>query len=552
VTTRLSNATLYDPANGVDGERRDLYLHEGRIHHRLPAHARVREHHDLDGMVVMAGGIDLHTHIAGGKGTLARLMLPEDQRAHPRARRRGLRSGGGRVVPTAAATGYRYAELGYTSCFEPAMLGVNARQVHAEFADIPMVDKGAYVLMGNDDFLLRLLQRGSEQALIDDYVAWMVNATHACAVKVVNPGGINAFKFNQRSLDLDEANCNYGVTPREVLLTLAGAVHRLGLPHPLHLHGCNLGAPGSGATTLRTIAAAEGLPLHLTHLQFHSYGSEGKRGFSSAAAELAEAINANPAISVDVGQVMFQQTMTASADTMHQYRGRAHAHPKRWMCMDIECDAGCGILPFRYRESNFVNALQWTIGLELLLLVEDPWRIFLTTDHPNGAPFEVYPQLIHLLMDRSLRRDLLAQIHPEAARMSTLGSIRREYSLYEIAVITRAGPARSLGLAQHGQLGAGAVADLTVYRPQRSIERMFARPEYVFKDGHLIVRKGRITTPVAGRTQRRCPEYDRGIERRLRRYFEQYHTMRFEHFAISAEEQAWLQQAAETAAVEPA
>jgi formylmethanofuran dehydrogenase subunit A len=29
--------------------------------------------------------------------------------------------------------------------------------------------------------------------------------------------------------------------------------------------------------------------LHLTHLQFHSYGSEGKRGFSSGAARIAEA-----------------------------------------------------------------------------------------------------------------------------------------------------------------------------------------------------------------------------------------------------------------------
>ena len=32
--------------------------------------------------------------------------------------------------------------------------------------------------------------------------------------------------------------------------------------------------------------------------------------------------------------------------------------------MDIECDAGCGVVPFRYREQSYVNALQWAIGLE--------------------------------------------------------------------------------------------------------------------------------------------------------------------------------------------
>ena len=71
---------------------------------------------------------------------------------------------------------------------------------------------------------------------------------------------------------------------------------------------------------------------------------------------------------------------------MLQYAGHWHAHPKKWVIMDIECDAGCGVVPFKYRDKNFVNALQWAIGLELFLLVDDPWRIFLTTDHPNGAP----------------------------------------------------------------------------------------------------------------------------------------------------------------------
>ena len=84
--------------------------------------------------------------------------------------------------------------------------------------------------------------------------------------------------------------------------------------------------------------------------------------------------------------------------------------------MDIECDAGCGVVPFRYRDQNFVNALQWAIGLELFLLVDDPWRIFLTTDHPNGAPFTSYPHLIRLLMDRSFRNEQLARIHPDARR----------------------------------------------------------------------------------------------------------------------------------------
>jgi formylmethanofuran dehydrogenase subunit A len=123
--------------------------------------------------------------------------------------------------------------MGYTACFEPAMLPANARQAHMEMADTPIVDKGAYAMLGSDDFFLRMLAAKKDQEAIADYVAWIINATQALAIKVVNPGGINAFKFNQRQLDLDENNAYYGVTPRDVIKSLARAVNELGVPHPL-------------------------------------------------------------------------------------------------------------------------------------------------------------------------------------------------------------------------------------------------------------------------------------------------------------------------------
>jgi formylmethanofuran dehydrogenase subunit A len=402
-----------------------------------------------------------------------------------------------------------------------------------EMADVPMMDVGGYVMLGSDDFFLRLLASGTEQDLINDYVAWTLHSSQCIGIKVVNPGGISAFKFNQRQLDLDEQHCHYGVTPRQILQSLARAVHEIGVPHPLHVHGCNLGVPGNLQTTLNTIGGVEGLPMHLTHIQFHSYGTEGDRKFSSGAAEIAEAINRHKNITVDVGQILFGQTVTASGDSMRQYANRGHADPKKWVCMDIECDAGCGVVPFKYKDQNFVNALQWCIGLEIFLLVEDPWRIFLTTDHPNGAPFTSYPHLIRLLMDRSFRNDMLATINPEAAALSTLGSIEREYSMYEIAIMTRAGAARLLGLGDRGHLGAGAAADITVYTEQEDKEAMFTKPDYVFKDGQLVVRNGEVVNVVWGNVHTVRPEFDRpGIERLLADYFDRYHTMKMDNFII--------------------
>lgn len=532
---KLSGGKVYDPANSVNGEVRDVYVDGGKIV-SPDSGARVDKEYDLKGRVIMAGAIDPHTHIGGGKVTIARTLMPEDHQMDEVAHTELTRAGTGHALPSTMITGYRYAEMGYTAGFEPAVLPANARQAHMELGDTPMIDKGGFVMLGSDDFILRLISEKKDFELIKDYIAWTMHAAQAIAVKIVNPGGISAFKFNQRKLDLDERHPYYDLTPRDIVVTLARALTELGVTHPVHVHGCNLGIPGNVESTLATIRAADGLPLHLTHIQFHSYGTEGDRHFSSGAARIAELLNKNPNVSIDVGQVLFGQTCTASGDSMRLYAGAKHADPKRWVVMDIECDAGCGIVPFRYRDKSFVHALQWAIGLETFLLCDDPWRIFLTTDHPNGAPFFCYPHLIRLLMDRGFRQDMMQKVNPDALKYSSLPTLNREYSLYEIAILTRAGPARSLGLKDRGHLGPGASADITVYFDKADREAMFTKPELVFKNGELIVRDGKVIKVVQGATHVARPEYDKAIEKPLKEYFDRYHTMRMENFKLSDDE----------------
>ncbi|OUL75369.1 formylmethanofuran dehydrogenase subunit A [Paraburkholderia hospita] len=543
---RLKGGRVYDPANGVDGEQRDVYIRDGRIVD-APADGAVDRDYDAQGMIVMAGGIDLHSHIGGGKTNLSRLLLPEDHRDDaPRdasyeavqdERGRYLRMPScGVCTPGTLATGYRYAEMGYTAAFEPAMIASNARHAHLEMGDTPIIDHGAYVMLGNDELLLQMLAAKDDFERVRDYVGWTMHASRALGVKVVNPGGISAFKFNQRSLDVDEAHTHYGITPRDVLRTLTRALTELRVPHPLHVHASNLGVPGNIDSTIATMDAADGLPIHLTHIQFHSYGTEGPRKFSSGARAIAEAVNARPNVSIDVGQIIFGQTVTASGDTMMQFKNAPLARPHKWIVGDIECDAGCGIVPFRYREQSYVNALQWIIGLEIFLLVDDPWRVSMTTDHPNGGPFTSYPHLIRLLMDKPFRDAQIDRLHPEAKVASALPELTREFSLYDIAIITRAGPARLLGLKDRGHLAPGAAADIAVYRDDADRERMFTSPAYVFKDGELVARDGNLVSTPTGGIHFVSPDYDRSIEKTLRQYSEANLATNFAHAAISDDE----------------
>ena len=183
---KLTGGRIIDPTHQIDGKVKDLYLVDGVIQHKLPSGRKVDKEYDVKGAVVMAGAIDMHTHIGGGKVNIARTMMIEDQNLNLHSGNQLLRGGSGYVVPSSFSTGYRYAEMGYTACFEPAVLPVNARQAHLEMADIPMVDKGGYAMLGNDDFLLKLLHDNASQSIINDYVAWTLKAAKCIGIKVVN------------------------------------------------------------------------------------------------------------------------------------------------------------------------------------------------------------------------------------------------------------------------------------------------------------------------------------------------------------------------------
>ncbi|WP_102960131.1 formylmethanofuran dehydrogenase subunit A [Mangrovicella endophytica] len=514
--TVLRGGHVVDPANGVDGIQ-DVFVEDGVIV-AAPADGRpADETVDCTGLVVMAGAIDIHSHIAGGNVNTARLLLPEFHKAfQARPKKTPL----DQVGWTTEETGLRYAAMGFTTVVEPATNPASALHAHLELADIPIIDKATLVVLGNDDFLLSMIRDGESPQMVQDYVAWTLGASRSLGIKCINGGGSAAFKENVRSFSFDDVVPSYGVTSRAIVKTLQGAVTALGVPHPLHVHCNDLGLPGKCAdAATATIQAAEGVPLHLAHLQFYGYGREGERAFSSQGAQLAELVNRTPEVTVDIGQVMFGQTVTISSDELNQFTIRPAGSPKKSVIIDGEANGG-GVVPMNFKRSSYYHALQWAVGLELFLLIEDPARVFFTTDHPNGAPFTAYPDIFALLMSRDVRQAWIETLPKAALAMTTLEAIDREYTLNEIAVMTRAAPARLLGTADRGHLGAGGIADIAVYRPDDDKAEMFARAAYVFKDGDLVVKDGHVVKRRYGRALTVQPDADPAMGRRLDRWFD--------------------------------
>ena len=138
VITLLKNGKLYDPAHnkngqGLNGVVQDIYIRNGHIIAKPNITEKINQTYDLTGKIVMAGAIDMHSHIGGGKVNIARMLLPEfrepinysEPEAHictPNCNHH--------ATPTSTETGFRYIEMGYTAAFEPRRRSSRKNQSH--------------------------------------------------------------------------------------------------------------------------------------------------------------------------------------------------------------------------------------------------------------------------------------------------------------------------------------------------------------------------------------------------------------------------------------
>ena len=543
----IRNGFVFDPINNVDGEKMDIAVKDGKIVEKV--NERNAKQIDVSGMVVMPGGVDIHCHIAGSEVNTGRLLRPEDHFKDFEPKTARTRSGVGHSIPSTFTTGYRYARMGYTTIMNPSMPPLEAKHTHEELNDTPMVDKGTYPLLGDWWFVLEYLSDGAIEECAR-YVAWMMTATKGYAIKIVNPGGLEAWSSGRNMTSLDDQVPHFGITPREILRGLCRTNQLLNLPHTIHVHTNNLGRPGNYLTALDTMKCVEDLALedrptiHITHCQFCAFKGSDWKSLESGAEEIANYVNAHSHVTLDMGQVIFTDTTTMTADGPFQYT-LYELTGNKWVNHDVETETSSGIVPFRYRRKSFVHAIQWSIGLELALLTKDPWKIFMTTDHPNGGPFTSYPRIIAWFMSQKARKATIKKINKRARSRSLLPSIDRELSLYEIAITTRAGQAKALGLKSKGHLGIGADADLAIYdinlettdpsKKYKTLRRAMRNAAYTIKGGNIVNKNGEILRHEKGATMWLDVKVSEPVQitNDMKKRFRDYWTVEYENYPVT-------------------
>ena len=506
---------VIDPTRKIDGDVGDIAIKDGKIVDKVSSSAKVI---DAKGKTVMAGGVDVHSHVAGPKVNVGRLFRPEDKLLSGfcrsgMAQKNGYRMESGFSIPSTFKTGYDYARMGYGFVMEAAMPPIHSPHVHEEIHDTPIIDEAALPVFGNNWFVMDYLKKGEVENTAS-YIVWLLKATKGYGVKVVNPGGTAAWGWGLNCVGLDNPVPYFEITPREIIRGLLEANEYLGLPHSMHVHQNDLGNPGNYQGTIESLKIAEGVKtknkfgreqvLHSTHLQFHSYGGEGWGTFCSKAKEVMDYVNKAKGLTIDLGCVTLDETTTMTADGPFEHHLHGLNHLK-WCNVDVEMETAAGVVPYIYSKDVLPNAIQWATGLELALFAKDMNRTFLTTDHPNAGPFTRYPRVIKWLMSRKSREAVLATMKntDKVINATYIHGIDRELTLFEIAQMTRSGPAKCLGLGStYGGLAPGMSADVAVfdlnYKNMPSdpdmIEKAFQRAACFIKSGEVVVIDGEVVS----------------------------------------------------------
>ena len=554
----IKNGIVFDPLNNIKGDVMDIAIKDGKIVDIKEVDEKKAIVIDAKGKVVMSGAIDIHAHIAGPKVNVGRLMRPEDHYLTNIPHKLPYkRAETGLSVPNVFRIGYEYARMGYTLVAEPATPPIKTRHTHHELNAIPIIDKMAFALVDSNWIALDLLKEGRKDLLVA-YLAWLLRATKTYALKLVDPGSDVAWVLEGRGLDIDDQIPYYGFTPRELIKALGDAAQRLNIPHKIHIHCNRLGYPGNYATTLKTMGVAkditrvgEGLTMHITHAQFTGYKGDSWATLESGGEDIAKELNTNPYVSLDLGQVILGRSATTmTADAPFEFV-LYHLTRWKWSNADTEVDTAAGIVPYKYRAKSYVNTIQWAIGLEIALLAKDPWRVFITTDHPNAGLFIDYPKVFAWLMSKKAREDMMKKVNQRALKKCALPSIDKEYTLYDIAIMTRAAPAKLLGVEKFkGHLGIGADADVAIYdinpfevdlsKQYEKVEKAFRRAWLVIKGGEIVVKEGEIVKTIYGRTLYMDVQIPEDLEKELNKFlqakFKEYYTVTLESFIIREHE----------------
>ena len=145
-------------------------------------------------MTVMPGGVDIHTHIAGGEVNTGE----NNSSRRPRKRHRTQKPPNPSRHRLLHSIHFHYRlpllTYGLHNRDEPINGTLEAKHTHEELNDIPYSTKPLIHFSATGGSSSRTCRKATLKDALR-HVAWMLDTTKGYAIKIVNPGGLESWGF---------------------------------------------------------------------------------------------------------------------------------------------------------------------------------------------------------------------------------------------------------------------------------------------------------------------------------------------------------------------
>ena len=452
---KIEGGILYDSKNSINGEQQDIYIEDGII---VDGFSKPDKTIHAKSKAIMAGGIDIHSHIATYGLNL-------------------LRATHGFYLPR--EIGHIYAKMGYTHVNEPFMTQYTASYVHHELSSIPIVDTSAFLVLNIKD-LDRKIKSTRYIEEVERIIPVIMSRTKAIGLKIYEPFVRYAQRmYIMKNVKAAKVLSFFSGMNREnipkIILHSSSELFKEEIENPSLFHFSHIGSTLEDEDIYRKV---------LTYLD----------GGASA----------------DLGLFDFEENPRISPRRLTEHK----------LCGVVDMDFS---EPISFSRGKIQDITPPFLALKLALS-EPGKHISFSSDSPTNARLESYPKILSWLMSIDNRKDLFKTDLPDF-----------EYTLFEVARITRQNPADILGLSNKGHLGVGAQADIAIYDIHNrtkadELEPRFKECAYLIKGGEVVIEDHRI---VNDRIEKKT--YFRGVEPcndESARELAKYSTFRFEHLFV--------------------
>jgi formylmethanofuran dehydrogenase subunit A len=542
----IRNGLVFDPINNINGEIKDISIEAGKIVESFTNRKNVKEI-DAKGKTVIPAALDIHTHIASQQVNWARLLGSRNEKF--KKVWEGL---------TLKKIARNYVSNGYSFINEANVFPSLAKQTIFNFEQIPVLDKAMLLNVSNFWPLELEFQRGKTKDLAI-FLSDLLKKTRGFGFKIYNPFENETWNFKELRDDISQQGRLYNFSALDVYENIIKCNEFLGLPHSAHAHIEGY-EHEIGKTNLYVLLEkikslnidknhnlSRNQIFHITHA--NSYNTDGDNE------KFIKILNETPYIGIDIGFLSFNEInplITSDRRLVNSILvSNIDKNSHKLISSAVESEGDSFVSMRNLKKDNYNNCILWANALDLVLNIKNKFQICFSLNYPNYANITDIPEILTWLVSKKARDNYMKNMNPEFIKDNPLKDNNKNLDFSELIIITRASPAKSLGLGNiKGNLSVGADGDLNILdidinkidisKDYQKFCKAFSNIDTVIKSGIIVKEKDNFNLNPSGlifwsngSTKINEQEYIIG---KKKEYYQKYSSMFYDSLKISIDE----------------